>query len=254
MRPKRWLPVAAFLVAAACSHPASTSVPAASPTAAPSPSAATVASNAPLLVHGATTVVRADGERFHIYRHPGPGAVLVSRLRAVNDWSQPLALPAVDAFTDDDGTPWYQVRLPVRPNGTLGWVRGDDVTTRELHERIEVDLSTHRLRRIVAGDTVEAISIGTGASTTPTPPGRFFVWAHVPTGEPHGPYGVFALGLSGFSDVITDWLGGGRLAIHGTDDPGDRGVDVSHGCVRVFNPQMRRLTDVPLGTPVWIHP
>jgi lipoprotein-anchoring transpeptidase ErfK/SrfK len=76
----------------------------------------------------------------------------------------------------------------------------------------------------------------------------------VPTGEPHGPYGVYALGLSGFSDVITDWIGGGRLAIHGTDDPADRGHDVSHGCVRVYNPQMRSLTDVPLGTPVWIHP
>ncbi len=175
------------------------------------------------------------------------------RLGATNDWSQPLSLPAVDGFVDADGTSWYQVRLPVRPNGSLGWVRGDETQQRELHERIVVDLSTHRLQRIVAGDTVESISIGSGASATPTPPGRFFVWAHVPTGEPHGPYGVYAIGLSGFSDVITDWVGGGRLAIHGTDDPSDRGFDVSHGCVRVYNPQMRRLTDVPLGTPVWIH-
>lgn len=176
------------------------------------------------------------------------------RLRATNDWAQPLSLPAVGGFVDDDGTPWYHVRLPVRPNGTLGWVRGDQVETRDLHERIVVDLSTHRLQRIAASDTIEAFSIGTGATTTPTPSGRFFVWAHVPTGDPHGPYGVYALGLSGFSDVITDWVGGGRLAIHGTDDSSDRGVDVSHGCVRVFNAQMRLLTDVPLGTPVWIHP
>jgi lipoprotein-anchoring transpeptidase ErfK/SrfK len=180
--------------------------------------------------------------------------VLTDRLAAFNDWQQPLALPAVGAFTDDDGTDWYHVRLPVRPNGSLGWVRDDDVTTRALHERIEVDLSAHRLRRIVGGDTVESILVGSGAAATPTPPGRFFVWAHVPTGEPHGPYGIFALGLSGFSDVITDWVGGGRLAIHGTDDPGDRGGYVSHGCVRVYNPQLRSLTDVPLGTPVWIHP
>jgi hypothetical protein len=208
----------------------------------------------PLLTQGATTVVRSTGDRFEIYRRPGPGAVLTMRLAASNDWEQPLALPAVDAFTDADGGAWYQVRLPIRPNGSLGWVRGDDVTTRVIHERIEIDLSAHRLRRIVAGDTVDSISVGDGAAGTPTPPGRFFVWAHVPTGEPHGPYGVFALGLSGFSDVITDWIGGGRLAIHGTDDPGDRGGDVSHGCVRVYNPQMRSLTDVPLGTPVWIHP
>ena len=73
----------------------------------------------------------------------------------------------------------------------------------------------------------------------PTAAGRFFVWARVPTHDPTGPYGVFALGLSGFSDVITDWVGGGRIAIHGTADPSDRGLDVSHGCVRVYNPQMR---------------
>ena len=95
-------------------------------------------------------------------------------------------------------------------------------------------------------------AVGVGAAATPTAPGHFFVWARVPS-DPAGPYGVLALGLSGFSDVITDWVGGGRLAIHGTSHPSDRGEDVSHGCVRVFNPQMLSLADVSLGTPVWIH-
>jgi hypothetical protein len=242
------------LLVAACSHPSATIVPP-SPAASPSASFASVAA-APLslLDGGGTTVLRTGGPRFLIYRQPGPGAVLTMRLRATNDWAQPLSLPAVDGFVDAEGTAWYEVRLPIRPNGAMGWVRGDQVQTRKLHERVVVDLSEHRLRRIAAGDTIETFSIGAGAPATPTPPGKFFVWAHVPTGEPHGPYGVFALGLSGFSDVITDWVGGGRLAIHGTDDPSDRGGDVSHGCVRVFNPQMQALTDVPLGTPVWIHP
>jgi lipoprotein-anchoring transpeptidase ErfK/SrfK len=145
------------------------------------------------------------------------------------------------------------VRLPVRPNGSTGWVRGDQVGTRVLHERIEVDLSTHRLRRVASDRTVEDLSVAVGAPATPTAPGRYFVWARVPTGDPTGPYGVYVLGLSGFSDVITDWVGGGRMAIHGTADPADRGHDVSHGCVRVYNPQMAELTDVPMGTPVWIH-
>jgi hypothetical protein len=245
--------VAALLVGA-CSRSTPTDAGATpSPPSPASPSTASMAAATPLLSGGGTTVVRAVGPRFRIYRAPGPGAVLTMRLRATNDWAQPLALPAVDGFVDADGTAWYRVRLPVRPNGSLGWVRGEEVQARVLHERIEVDLSAHRLRRVQAGETVTTISVADGASATPTPPGRFFVWAHVPTGEPHGPYGVFALGLSGFSDVITDWIGGGRLAIHGTDDPGDRGHDVSHGCVRVFNPQMRSLTDIPLGTPVWIH-
>jgi lipoprotein-anchoring transpeptidase ErfK/SrfK len=252
MRRHRWVLAVCLTAVAACSHPASTSAPPSMP--GPSPSVAAAVAATPLLHGAGTTVVRADGGRFHVYRRPGPGAILAMRFPATNDWAQPLALPTVGGFVDAEGTAWYHVRLPIRPNGTVGWVRGDQVQTRDLRERIVVDLSTHRLRRIAAGDTIDTISIGTGAPTTPTPPGRFFVWAHVPTGEPHGPYGVFALGLSGFSDVITDWVGGGRLAIHGTDDPNDRGLDVSHGCVRVFNPQMARLTDVPLGTPVWIHP
>ena len=255
MRVRRWIVAGVCVLATACTHPTTPAPAPASPIVVATPIASPRSSqpDTPLLAHGATTVVRSVGERFRIYERPGPGAVLTMRLDGSNDWQQPLALPAVGAFTDAVGTDWYHVRLPIRPNGSLGWVRGDQVATRALHERIEIDLSAHRLRRIMAGDTVEAISVGDGAASTPTPPGRFFVWAHVPTGEPHGPYGIFALGLSGFSDVITDWVGGGRLAIHGTDDPGDRGGDVSHGCVRVYNPQMRSLTDVPLGTPVWIH-
>jgi lipoprotein-anchoring transpeptidase ErfK/SrfK len=251
MRRIGWILIACLL-AGACSRAPSSPAPSPAPSS-PAPSAAAALATTPLLDGSGTTVLRARGARFLIYRHPGPGAVLSMVLRGTNDWSQPLWLPAVDGFVDANGTAWYHVRLPIRPNGTLGWIRGDETQDRVLHERIVVDLSTHRLQRIVAGDTVETFSIGSGASGTPTPSGRFFVWAHVPTGEPHGPYGVYALGLSGFSDVITDWIGGGRLAIHGTDDPSDRGVDVSHGCVRVYNPQMQRLTDVPLGTPVWIH-
>jgi lipoprotein-anchoring transpeptidase ErfK/SrfK len=69
-----------------------------------------------------------------------------------------------------------------------------------------------------------------------------------------GPYGNYALGLSGFSEVLTEWPGGGRMAIHGTSDPADAGNDISHGCVRVFNPQMARLIDVPMGATVVIKP
>jgi lipoprotein-anchoring transpeptidase ErfK/SrfK len=75
----------------------------------------------------------------------------------------------------------------------------------------------------------------------------------LPQASPAGPYGVFALGLSGFSQVIKDWPGGGRMAIHGTSNPADRGQMVSHGCVRVFNDDMVNLKQVPMGTPVVIR-
>jgi lipoprotein-anchoring transpeptidase ErfK/SrfK len=230
---------------------ATSPAPPSAPAPAPATSAAPVAVQASL-PSDATTVLRARGKRFHVYERPGPGAVLARTLAATNDWAQPLWLPATESFVDASGTAWYRVRLPVRPNGTTGWVRGSDVRGRDIGERIEVDLSEHRLWRVAHGRVVSAYAVGVGAATTPTAPGRFFVWARVPS-DPSGPYGVLALGLSGFSDVITDWVGGGRLAIHGTSQPSDRGEDVSHGCVRVFNPQMVSLADVSLGTPVWIH-
>jgi lipoprotein-anchoring transpeptidase ErfK/SrfK len=42
------------------------------------------------------------------------------------------------------------------------------------------------------------------------------------------------------------------MAIHGTSSPTDLGNAVSHGCVRVYNADLKRLLDVPLGTPVRI--
>jgi len=251
---RRWLPLFLALALAACSHPsAPTSTAASASPARPSPSVHAAAADAPVLANGGTTVVRADGSRFLLYARPGPGARQVGSLAATNDWRQPLWLPALSGFVDEAGTTWFHVRLPIRPNGSTGWVQGDQVRTEVRHDSIVVDLSAHRLRRLDDGHAVDDLSVAVGAPSTPTAPGRFFVWARVPTGDPRGPYGVFVLGLSGFSNVITRWVGGGRMAIHGTADPADRGHDVSHGCVRVYNPQMEQLTDVPLGTPVWIH-
>jgi hypothetical protein len=190
---------------------------------------------------------------FNVFGQPGPGAVLEYRLDATNDWAQPLWLPVTDGFRDAEGTRWLRVRLPIRPNGAEGWVRRPDVRSRRVPDKIVVDLSEHTLRRYLGKVLVGHDRIAIGSPSTPTPAGRFFVWAHVGYADASGPYGVFALGLSGFSDVITDWTGGGRIAIHGTADPSDAGTDVSHGCVRVYNPQMRTLEDVPLGTPVTIR-
>ena len=251
---RRWIAiVAACLGLVACVRTEPTTPTASAPTSVPPPlaSAAPAAVQA-LLPPDATMVLRAGAKHFRVYAHPGPGAVRTGTLAAANDWAQPLWLPAIDGFVDEDGTAWYRVRLPIRPNGTTGWVRGSEVEGRAIGERIEVDLSEHRLWRVADGRVVASYAVGVGAAVSPTPPGRYFVWARVPS-EPAGPYGVLALGLSGFSDVITDWVGGGRLAIHGTSHPSDRGEDVSHGCVRVFNPQMLTLADLSLGTPVWIH-
>jgi lipoprotein-anchoring transpeptidase ErfK/SrfK len=105
----------------------------------------------------------------------------------------------------------------------------------------------------VREDLVDRFQVAIGAPQYPTGEGRFYVWERVAFADAAGPYGIFALGLSGFSPVLSEWPGEGRMAIHGTANPSDRGRDVSHGCVRVYNADMRALTRVPLGTPVVIR-
>jgi lipoprotein-anchoring transpeptidase ErfK/SrfK len=94
--------------------------------------------------------------------------------------------------------------------------------------------------------------VGVGTEATPTGTGTFYVWVKIHYSSPYQPYGIAALGLSGFSPVLSDWPGGGRMAIHGTSSSSDLGNAVSHGCVRVYNDDLKSLLDVPLGTPVEI--
>ena len=49
--------------------------------------------------------------------------------------------------------------------------------------------------------------------------------------------------------------GPGQIGIHGTNEPGALGTDVSHGCVRISNASITKLARLlPLGTPVQIRP
>jgi lipoprotein-anchoring transpeptidase ErfK/SrfK len=178
-------------------------------------------------------------------------------LDTVNPWGQGLRLPVLRGDTDDEGDIWLRIQLPIWPNGQEGWVSASDVGLTESTERVVVDLSQRRLVRWQAGAVVDRIRVAVGSVATPTPSGRYFVWAKVATGRPAGPYGSFILGLSGFSEDIQPWVewpGEPRLAIHGTDDPGDIGRAVSKGCVRVPNALLRGLRGVPMGTPVVIRP
>ena len=147
---------------------------------------------------------------------------------------------------------WFEVLLPERPNGSTAWVDRRDVRIVPLRHRIEVDLSRYRLEHYRNDRLVRRFKVGIGEDRYPTPRGTYYVWAKVPQPSPAGPYGNYALGISGFSPVLSDWPGGGRAAVHGTADGSDRGQKVSHGCVRVFNEDMEKLTGVPMGTPVVI--
>ena len=148
---------------------------------------------------------------------------------------------------------WLQVAVPVRPNGTVGWVLAADVQRLNLKYRVVVDLSANTMIVEHAGQEIYRESVASGTGNTPTPTGLFYVRDLIEEAE-DGPYGPYVLALSGYSDVLFSFKGGaGGIGIHGTDSPQSIGSNASFGCVRITNDSIRRLVHVlPLGTPVEI--
>jgi lipoprotein-anchoring transpeptidase ErfK/SrfK len=174
----------------------------------------------------------------------------VTELAARTELGSVTTLLVLDAR---DG--WLEVLLPIRPNGTTGWVPEDTGTLRTTSFRIDVDLAARQLV-LFDGDTeVLRSDIAIGAPDTPTPTGRFSVTDLVATGNPDGDYGPNAVGVSGHSNELTEFAGGdGQVGIHGTNNPASIGQPVSHGCVRLPNDVVAELVHrVPLGTPVSVR-
>jgi lipoprotein-anchoring transpeptidase ErfK/SrfK len=147
---------------------------------------------------------------------------------------------------------WYQVQLPILPNGTIGWVRAWAVQIYRVHSRVVVDVSNRKLQLFRRGKLMLETRVAVGASTTPTPLGRYFVNERYVLPDDRGPFGPDALGISAHSNVLQHvWVDDGPIGIHGTNEPASLGKAASHGCIRVANPVMRRIFRLaPAGTPV----
>jgi L,D-transpeptidase-like protein len=185
-----------------------------------------------------------------------PGGRVVARFRSLNVNDYPTLFAVRGRVLDAAcRVAWYLVQLPLRPNGATGYVPARRVWLASVATRIEVDLSARELRFFSGGRLRLRTPAAVGAPETPTPIGRFYVNQRLIPERPNGPFGPGALGVSAFSPALTDWVQGGPIAIHGTDDPSSIGRPVSNGCVRVPNATLRRLfRATPAGTPVVIHP
>jgi lipoprotein-anchoring transpeptidase ErfK/SrfK len=150
---------------------------------------------------------------------------------------------------------WLDVYLPVRPNGSTGWVKRSDVSVARDPYSVVVNLSSHTVTVRNGSKLFMREPVGVGRALSPTPDGTYYVTETIVTGDPEGPYGPYALGLSAHSTVYNEFDGGdGQIGLHGTDNPLGIGTDVSHGCIRMQNDDITRLAHVlPLGTPVLIR-
>lgn len=210
--------------------------------ASPSPSPVLLPSPSPVPVPSASMVADAAVATVPVYGAPAVGRVLAD-FPDVNAMGQPESFLVVGSAPG-----WYLVEVPVKPNGAEAWVQASDVTVRTDPYYIRVYQSRFRLEVYVGGALQKAYEVAVGAPSTPTPYGRFYVWASESYGAPYTP-GIFA--LSGFSPVLDNWPGGGRAGIHGWTDTSIIGRRASHGCVRMRPADFAQLIHaVPLGTPV----
>ncbi len=150
---------------------------------------------------------------------------------------------------------WARVMLPIRPNGSQGWVKTSDVDIYVVEGRLLVDLSEKTLTYYRGGEVVLASTVAVGTGRNPTPTGNFFVTDNVTMADPNSVWGPHALGLSGRSDTITEYNGGdGIIGIHGTNRPDSIGEAASLGCVRLPNDVITAIHQmVSIGTPVEIR-
>lgn len=148
-----------------------------------------------------------------------------------------------------------KVTVPYSRTQATGWIRIRGLERISTPYRVRVSLSRHLVVVTRRGEPIMRLRAATGAPTSPTPPGRYFVTDRVAF-DPGGPYGAFAFGISGIQTRLpAGWTAGDQLAIHGTNDPASIGTPASAGCLRVSRKALESLMPVlELGTPVVIHP
>jgi hypothetical protein len=152
------------------------------------------------------------------------------------------------------GGAWYKALLPMRPNGTFGFVPAKALAITTTEYRLVLDRARFRLALFKGCRRIKVYKVGIGVGDTPTPVGRFYLHWAVKVSAPDTVYGTYAFGLSAFSEVLTHWTGGGIIGLHGTNDPSSVGVNSSHGCIRMYNWAIEELIRrLPLGTPIVIR-
>lgn len=188
-----------------------------------------------------------DGQ--HVDLRATPGGPVVARIGDKTEFGSPVSFSVVETKPG-----WLGVTAPELPNGELGWIARDPAEVQVYWTRysLHADLETRTLELRYGHQAVRTFEVTIGGAGTETPPGRYGVTDGVSFDDsPY--YGCCALALSGHQthELPAGWIGGNRLAIHGT--PGAVGGAESLGCIRATDETMRYLfARVPLGAPVYI--
>jgi lipoprotein-anchoring transpeptidase ErfK/SrfK len=205
---------------------------------------------APRPAHGVAFAIAHVREGEKVELHSEPGGPVVVTLGPKTEFGSPASFSVVATKPG-----WLGVTAPELPNGELGWIARDPTKVDVYWTRysLHASLAGRELELRYGHKVVDRFPVTVGGPGTETPPGRYGVTDGVSFDEsPY--YGCCALALSGhqYAELPAGWIGGNRLAIHGT--PGAVGGAESLGCIRATDETMRYLfARVPLGTPVFIE-
>jgi len=170
-------------------------------------------------------------------------------------YGRPSVLPVIGTAPG-----WVKVRLAQRPDESVAWLPATDVTISRTPFWIVINLATTHLELYDKGRLVLSAPAGVGAVSDPTPTGEFFVAFDEQPPQPNPGYGPFIIVTSAHSEAISDWEGSGDavIGIHGPlgDDSeiGTTGARISHGCIRLHDDALEKLSEVPPGTLIDIVP
>jgi lipoprotein-anchoring transpeptidase ErfK/SrfK len=199
-------------------------------------------------------VAQAIVPQLSVYNAPGdpaPSEQLANPWVVSPDYPD-QTVPQVFLVKEQRKDGWVRVLLPIRPNGSTGWVQAKDVRLSANDFHVQVELGAHRITVTQGANVLYQGDIAIGTSDTPTPVGEYYVRVKVKAIDPTTVYGPYAWGLSSHSDALETFDGGdAEIGIHGNNDASVLGHDVTHGCVRMDNAAITTLTTtLPLGTPV----
>lgn len=178
-----------------------------------------------------------------------PDGALVKRLGPKTEFGSPTVF-SVDHTQGD----WAAVPTPLLPNGRLAWVRLDPehLGSGFTDLSVTVDLSDRSAQFLQGKKVIDSFPVTIGAPGVETPTGRFAVTDTFRGNLTESAYGCCAVALTARQPHLpSGWLGGNRIAIHGTSGP--LGEALSHGCVRAADEDVSLLVGrISLGTPVTI--
>jgi L,D-transpeptidase catalytic domain len=132
---------------------------------------------------------------------PGAGSD-VSWVGTATSWSaEPQVLLVLDS-AKHRGREWLRVLLPIRPDGSSGWIPRDNVVLLSTPYWITVDNTARTVTIYRNGKLLYTFGAVIGKPTTPTPDGLAAIYERDPQPDPHGFLGPWALPLTIFSNVL----------------------------------------------------